>query len=147
MLSEVIRKPLFPIVALGLVAVVAFSIIGIQALPHGDDEPEPVTSADFLGDWGAGEQSLAVSDDGSASGNDGCNGIGSTWSFDKESESAVFDGFFGTLMACVDDEGNPVGDGWLRSVGGARFEGPERDRLTFYDALGNRLGVMDRQET
>lgn len=146
MLSELVRKPLVPIIALGVVAAVVFTIIGIQAIPSNDNDQE-VSAEAFVGHWvdevtlDSGQE-LTISSDYTASGSDGCNGISSRWSYNESRETVTFDGFIGTLMACFDDEGNAL-DSWLRGAGEVGF-GDTMNSLVVYDSAGNRLGSLRR---
>jgi len=148
MLSEIIRKPIVPFIALGVVAAVVFTIIGIQALPSHEND-ETVSAESFIGHWVDGEnpesgQELTIDSDYSAYGSDGCNGIMSTWSYNASRESVQFKGFAGTLMACLDDDGKMI-DGWLRGAGEVGFDDPtNKDSLTVYDSAGNRIGSLER---
>lgn len=124
------------------VAVALIALIAVFALVAPKLFPAPAaTSAEYTGSWVDGEQSLEIRPDGSASGTDGCNGQGSSWSF--EGDGIVFEGFIGTMMACLDADGK-YEQGWLpRSVSAVL---QEDNKLHFFDADANEIGVMVRGE-
>ena len=154
MLADVIRKPVFPIVVIGIVAAVALTMIGIQAVAMNRDHEEDLTvsAEDYLGTWvdpeGTDEehrQEITLIADNMAGGSDGCNRISSKWLFDESRESIVFEGFFGTEMACMGADGE-VAPSWVRQASEASFvDTSDKDTLTIYDVAGNRLGDLTRE--
>lgn len=95
----------------------------------------------FIGTWGTetadtapGEPFIIIAADGTAGGNDGCNGFGgSTWTIDGA--AIAFTGGAMTLMAC---EGV---DQWLNSRSTATVDG---DTMTFFDESGAEIGTLPR---
>lgn len=118
------------------VVLVALLAIGAFLVPKFLPAPQAAQS-DYVGTWVADKQSLEILADGQARGSDGCNGQGSEWSY--EGEGIAFQGFIGTLMACVDADGN-YEQGWLPSSAVAVLDG--EGELHFFDRDGKELGSM-----
>ena len=95
----------------------------------------------FIGTWGTattdtapGEPYIVIAADGTASGNDGCNGFGGmNWAV--EGATITFTGGAMTFMAC---EGV---DQWLNQRATATVDG---DTMTFFDESGAEIGSLPR---
>lgn len=95
--------------------------------------------ASVVGAWGApdtrGEPSLVFEQDGSYSGNDGCNNVGGRWS--EDGDSIDLGNMHSTLMYC---EGV---DTWLGLARSAELSG---DALTLLDEDGGEIGTLQRAD-
>lgn len=118
------------VLVIGLVATVA-------ALVYSAQKP----SAGFVGRWAAGIQSLEISPSGEARGTDGCNGQSSRWH--AEGNRIVFEGFMGTMMACM-GPGDRMLNGWLGQAASAELQPGNPNQLVFFDQTGGQLGYMVR---
>lgn len=123
------------------VAVAAIALIAILAAIFTPRAVGPVAEADYIGTWSAGMQSVTISADGEARGTDGCNGQGSRWTMG--SNRINFDGFVGTMMACLTPEGKML-NGWLGQSSYAQLDVADSNQLIFYGQSGEQLGVMIR---
>ncbi|MGW9630062.1 META domain-containing protein [Agromyces sp. NPDC055520] len=100
---------------------------------------DAAAAALFVGTWGieatgTGEPFITIAADGTASGNDGCNGFsGTTWTLDGD--TITFAGGATTLMAC---EGV---DPWLGRMSTAVIDG---DTMIFFDTSWNEIGTLQR---
>lgn len=122
------------------VAVAAIVLIAILAAIFTPRAVGPVAEADYIGTWSAGLQSVTISPNGEARGTDGCNGQGSRWSLGADRIN--FDGFMGTMMACLTPEGKML-NGWLGQSSYAQF-GTDPNQLIFFGQSGEKLGSMVR---
>ncbi|MFC9560616.1 META domain-containing protein [Agromyces sp. NPDC056965] len=95
----------------------------------------------FIGTWGTesadtapGEPFIVIAADGTASGNDGCNGFGNkVWVV--EGDTVEFSGGIQTLIGCDDV------DQWLGRAASATVDG---DTMTFFDESGTEIGALPR---
>lgn len=113
-------------------AVVAFIAVGWAvtacASPSADSGDTSET-----GEWrGTGPESLFVGD-GKLRGNDGCNGIGGSYSV-QDGRVVVRMGL-STKMAC------PGVDTWLRGIATATVSD---DTMTVYNRAGDQIGTLTR---
>ena len=127
------------LLAVGFIAI--FTILAMIFTPRATGPVGAVDEAGFIGNWSSELQSLEISANGEARGTDGCNGQGSSWSYSAGTVS--FDGFVGTMMACLDEDGEML-NGWLGRAATASFESSSPDRLSFYDGEGKKLGELTR---
>ncbi|MGM7679089.1 META domain-containing protein [Microbacterium sp. A94] len=106
--------------------------------PTSSADPNDPVVAELLGSWGedaAGQPHLEFTADGAVTGNDGCNGIFT--SFTVEGDQIDLAQFASTLKACegVDD--------WLRGVRAVEVDG---DVLVAFNDSGEKLGELTRAE-
>ncbi len=125
-------------IVLAILAVLALGAVA-AALWQGPQggESGPVSPADVAGAWGdsaPGEPYLELTEDGQATGNDGCNHLGGTYTVAADG-TLHFHEMVGTLMAC---EGV---DQWLRSLDTAAVEG---STLVVFDPSGEEIGRLPR---
>jgi heat shock protein HslJ len=91
----------------------------------------------FPGNWGdeaAGKPSLTIKDDGSFSGNDGCNDMSGKGTI--SGDTFTFGPFATTQKAC--DGVHP----WLNIADTAKVDGTT---LTVYSSAGNKIGTLDKR--
>jgi heat shock protein HslJ len=89
-----------------------------------------------VGRWGSADDTqthLSLLEDGTALGNDGCNGMGGEWRL--EDDTVIFVEMFMTLMAC------PGHDSWLGGMASAVVIG---DQLYVFDSEGDQIGILPR---
>jgi len=100
--------------------------------------PQAASAGDPVGTWGepstTGKPSLTLAEDGTATGNDGCNQLSGTWK-PGEDGSVTFSPFAATQMFC---EGV---DTWLSMAASATVDG---DQLVVLDASGKQIGTLDK---
>lgn len=105
--------------------------------------PTPTAAAQLyaVGAWGgqavSGGPSLALAEDGTLTGTDGCNRLLGSWSEQGEGDTIVFEGVASTRMAC---EGV---DTWLSGLATATIEG---DIMTVHGEGEAVLGTLDRSQ-
>lgn len=93
-------------------------------------------AADPGGVWGSeaeGQAHLELGDDGSLSGNDGCNGLAGDW--EQNGDAVTFSDVAMTLKLC---EGV---DTWMTGLATATVSG---DTMTVLDQAGAELGTLQR---
>lgn len=121
---------------LRVLALSATALTGLLALSACTADPAPDTPS-VVGAWGEpgtrGEPSLVFEEDGSYSGDDGCNSLGGEWS--AEGDSVDLGVMRSTLMYC---EGV---DTWLSQARTAELAG---DTLTLLDEQGAEIGTLER---
>lgn len=89
-----------------------------------------------VGRWGSADDAethLTLLEDGTAHGNDGCNGMGGQWRL--EDGTVIFVETFMTLMAC------PGEDSWLGGIASAVVIS---DQLYVFDSEGDQIGILPR---
>src|SRR5690625_3473835 len=92
------------------------------------------TSSSPEGTWtGAEDTQLELTEDGTVTGNDGCNHLSGSW--EQDGETIVFSGMISTLMACTDV------DVWLTDPRSATIEG---DTMVVYGREDAELGELQR---
>ena len=97
-----------------------------------------IEEPDAVGTWGTPERGsayLRIADDGTLTGNDGCNTMSGRWH--EGDGAAVFDDVMSTLMAC------PGVDTWLTQGRSAVAQG---DTLHVRDASGVEIGTLPRAD-
>lgn len=93
-------------------------------------------AADPGGVWGSeadGQARLELGDDGSLTGNDGCNQLAGEW--EQDGDTVTFNDVAMTLMACEDV------DTWMTGLATATVSG---DTMTVLDQAGDELGTLER---
>ncbi|QZY53383.1 META domain-containing protein [Leucobacter tenebrionis] len=119
-----------------VLALSATALTGLLALSACAADPAPDATS-VVGAWGEpgtrGEPSLIFEEDGSYSGDDGCNSLGGEWS--AEGDSVDLGAMRSTLMYC---EGV---DTWLSQARTAELSG---DTLTLLDEQGAEIGTLER---
>lgn len=108
---------------LGAVGIVLFALTSCSA-----------SSGDPVGTWGKdgdGQPHLALEEDGTLSGTDGCNRLSGSW--EQDGEVITFGEVATTMMACPDV------DTWLMDLDTARVDG---DTLFVSDASGTEIGSL-----
>lgn len=113
------------------------SVISLTAIALSGCTAAPGSAAGTWGEPDANEQPwLTFEDDGTFSGNDGCNGLGGNWTLGEDDKATIDLGQMrSTLMYC---EGV---DTWLSLAATARLG---NDVLTLIDADGNEIGELAR---
>ncbi|MBO9554809.1 META domain-containing protein [Cellulomonas sp.] len=98
--------------------------------------PQAASAGDAVGTWGepntTGKPSLTLAEDGTATGNDGCNQLSGTWEAGDDG-SVTFSPFAATQMFC---EGV---DTWLSMAASATVDG---DQLVVLDASDKQIGTL-----
>ncbi|MGL3805993.1 META domain-containing protein [Paeniglutamicibacter sp. R2-26] len=115
------------IAALALALSAGLGLAGCAASPGQEGAP-------VVGQWGGvpdGSPVLVFSQEGTFTGNDGCNTLGGSWT--RDGDGIVLEGMTMTLMAC---EGL---DTWLSSASSATVEGMN---LRVFDAQRAEIGVL-----
>lgn len=133
------RGPAIAFLVVALVVVFGL-VLAVAAMVFGSQKP----AAGFVGNWASGAQSLEIRADGEAQGTDGCNGQGSRWH--QAGDRIVFEGFMGTLMACM-GPGDRMLNGWLGQSAFAELDASNSNRLNFFDQNDSMLGFMVRNGT
>lgn len=122
-------------IGIGVLALVATGCAPSQPPIMNPTAPANVTD-DPVGQWGEiadGEPHLTISDDGTMTGHDGCNGIGGRW----ELEAGVVQ-FTETYMTLIMCEGM---DAWLSSLRTAVSDG---GTISIRGEGGDVIGVLPR---
>ncbi|WP_449281029.1 META domain-containing protein [Leucobacter sp.] len=114
-------------------------VAALTACANGAQEGDPAgqdTAQQVLGEWTSDEQgnpTLDFADDGTVRGTDGCNGISSTYTVERD--RVLVEKFAATLMAC------PGVDDWLRAVREVSVDG---DTMTVRNGAGEEIGTLQR---
>ncbi|GAA1769180.1 META domain-containing protein [Agromyces humatus] len=119
-------------------AVLAACVSPGGSAPEPTPTPTPVPQLDAVGAWGGPSMvgappALALADDGTVTGTDGCNRLVGSWGDDGE--TIAFEQVASTRMAC---EGV---DTWLSGVDTATVDG---DTMTVFDGGGAEIGTLER---
>lgn len=128
------------LIVLLVVVILSGIIIALWLGPLSTDDDAPYSPSDdgVVGTWGEdeeGEAFLRVKDDGSLSGNDGCNGFSGSYSLSDDGSTLTFEDVAGTLRGCPDV------DTWLSDTKTADLDD---DTLTFFDEDDEEIGSLPR---
>jgi heat shock protein HslJ len=126
------------ITARGLRSIAAMMAVGLIVSACAGNAPDasPASADSVVGTWGdtaANQPHLVLSDDGTVTGTDGCNGIAT--SFAVDGTSIEFESFMSTFKACSGV------DTWLSAIHTAVVDG---DEMIVSNAKGERIGTLAR---